>query len=291
MKARGLSLPLMSGLCICFWKASTEIPCKMSSSTFVICQYVSRSLRIQSHFYSVFCSNLVQVATQEHIMTQWTRVQAELATLTSPQIGSIRSISPSGEPVIGGLASSAAELRDAGPFSRAVEYFAAIADAAASKLDSSARLGALVLRDILDKTTLFGDVDTIEQFPLNHMDLGTRNILVDDQFNFIAIIDWEFAQTAPWQVNRYPMPFPLLQLNIEDILRDPGHLAHRNVLRQDVSRRLYRQKFQEAERTLEEEGRPLNGSFADTLDSPASRTYACFNSLGRLQQADSRPAP
>ena len=214
------------------------------------------------------------------------KVQAELAALTSPQIGSTCSISPSGEPVIGGLASSAAELRDAGPFSRAVEYFAAIADAAASKLDSSARLGALVLRDILDKTTLFGDVDTIEQFPLNYMDLGTQNILVDDQFNFIAIIDWEFAQTAPWQVNRYPMPFPLLQLDIEDILRDPGHLAYRTVLRQDVSRRLYRQKFQEAERMLEEEGRPLHGSFADTLDSPASRTYACFNSLGRVQQDD-----
>ncbi len=69
----------------------------------------------------------VQVATQGHIMTQWAKVQAELATLISPQIGSICAISPSGEPVIGGLASSAAELRDAGPFSRAVEYFAAMA--------------------------------------------------------------------------------------------------------------------------------------------------------------------
>ena len=224
-------------------------------------------------------------------MTQWTRVQAELATLTSPQIGSICSISPSGEPVIGGLASSAAELRDAGPFPRAVEYFAAIANAAienapAGKLDSSARLGALIFCDILDRTTLFGDMNTIEQFPLNHMDLGTQNILVDDKFNFIAIIDWEFAQTAPWQVNHYPMPFPLLQSDIEDILSDPSHLAYRNVSRQDVSRRLYRQKFQEAERMLEMEGRPLDGSFADTLNSSASRIYACFTNLGRLQQAD-----
>ena len=134
-------------------------------------------------------------------MTQWTRVQAELATLTFPQIGSICSVSPSGEPVIGRLASSAAELRDAGPFSRAVEYFAAIANTMASKLDLSVRLGARVFRDILDRTTLFGDMDTTEQFPLNHMDLGTQNILVDDKYNFIAIIDWEFAQTAPWQVN------------------------------------------------------------------------------------------
>ncbi len=118
------------------------------------------------------------------------------------------------------------------------------------------------------------------------MDLGTQNILVDEKFNFIAIIDWEFAQTAPWQVNHYPMPFPLLESDIEDILKDPGHLAYRNVLRQDVSRRLYHQKFQETERMLKEEGRPLVGSFADTLNSPASRVYACFNSLGRLQESD-----
>lgn len=74
-------------------------------------------------------------------------------------------------------------------------------------------------------------MSTVEQFPLNHMDLGTQNILVDDTFNFVAIIDWEFAQTAPWQVNRYPMPLPLLGLDTEDILRDPSHLAYRNVLR------------------------------------------------------------
>jgi aminoglycoside phosphotransferase (APT) family kinase protein len=40
-------------------------------------------------------------------------------------------------------------------------------------------------------------VDTVEQFPLSHMDLGTQNIIVDNDFNFLAIIDWEFAQTAP----------------------------------------------------------------------------------------------
>jgi hypothetical protein len=232
-------------------------------------------------------TDLFQVATQEHIMMQWTRVQAELATLAYPQIGSICSISPLGEPVLGSLAaSSAAELSDAGPFSRAVEYLTAVANAAAGKLDPSTRLGALVFRDILDKTTLFGDMDTVEQFPLNHMDLGTQNIIVDDNFNFVAIIDWEFAQTAPWQVNRYPMPFPLLGSDTEDILRDPSHLAYKNVSRQDVSRRIYRQKFQEAERELKEEGRALEGSFADTLNSSASRIYACFTSLGRLQQAD-----
>jgi hypothetical protein len=26
----------------------------------------------------------------------------------------------------------------------------------------------------------------------------------------LGIIDWEFTQTALWQVNHYPMPFPLV---------------------------------------------------------------------------------
>lgn len=181
---------------------------------------------------------------------QWTRVQVELGTLTLPNIGSICAISPSGEPVVGRVAASSyVDRRDAGPFSRSLTYFTAVANAMAGKLHSSTKLGALVFRDILNKTTLFGEMSTIEQFPLNHMDLGTQNILIDDSFNFIAIIDWEFAQTAPWQVNHYPMPFPLLGLDTEAILRDPSHLAYENVLKQDVSRQIYRQKFQDAEST------------------------------------------
>lgn len=63
------------------------------------------------------------------------------------------------------------------PFSRTVDYFTAVADAAAGKLDPSIRLGALVFGDILDKTTLFGDIDTVEAFPLNHMDIGTQTMI------------------------------------------------------------------------------------------------------------------
>lgn len=112
-------------------------------------------------------------------MTQWTRVQAELATLAYPQIGSIHSISETGEPIIGRLAaSSTGELKDVGPFSRSSDYFAAVANTSIEKLDSSTKLGALVFRDILLKTTLFRDMDTNKRFPLNHMDLGTQNILV-----------------------------------------------------------------------------------------------------------------
>lgn len=211
-------------------------------------------------------------------------MQTELATLAYPQIGSISSISKSGEPIIGRLATaSIGGLRDAGPFSRAADYFIAIGNAATN--NNATRLGALVFLDIVEKTTLFGSTDTEVSFPLNHMDLGTQNILIDEGFNFIAIIDWEFAQTAPWQVIHYPMPFPLLGPD-EDILRNPSHVGYKNVLRQDTARRIYNRKFRDAESKLREKGRPLGGSFASTLDSRASRIYACFTNLGRMPRAD-----
>lgn len=226
-------------------------------------------------------------------MTQWTRAQAEIATLSFPCIGSISSVSATGEPVIGRLATAMTEgFVNHGPFSSAAEYFHAVADTAVSKLDLSdatmpwATLGTLVFRDIVQSTTLYAD--SSQRFPLNHMDLGTQNILIDDDFNFLAIIDWEFAQAAPWPVNYYPMPFPLVESDaeIQSILRDPTHLAHKNVSRQESARRLYVQKFQVAETALRNEGRIPGGSFAAVLDSPPSRIYTCFARLGRLPMAD-----
>ncbi|TAQ84345.1 hypothetical protein B7494_g7333 [Chlorociboria aeruginascens] len=41
-------------------------------------------------------------------------------------------------------------------------------------------------------------------FHLDHRDMGMQNILVDQYFNFLTIIDWEFA---PWEVIHYAMPF------------------------------------------------------------------------------------
>lgn len=152
-----------------------------------------------------------------------------------------------------------------------------------------AMLSAFVFDDIVRNTSLFEDSDTARRFPLNHMDLGTQNILVDARFNFLAIIDWEFAQTVPWQVNHYPMPFPLQESDeeITSILQDPDHPAHRNVTRQDSARRLYANKFREAEAELRKQGRTLGNSSADVLDSPAaSRIYACFTKLGRLPMSD-----
>ena len=170
-------------------------------------------------------------------MRQWTKIQAEIATLVHSQIGSIHSLSEKGEPIIGKLAASSVvgDLSNSGPFSEPREYFTSLANAAANKTNQMMKLGGYVFRDSIEQTDFFSGTASIKQFPLTHNDLGPQNILMDDDFNFIAIIDWEFAQTATWQINRYLMPFPLLGLDIEDILNNPGHIAYKNVKRQDES--------------------------------------------------------
>ncbi|GAB0139139.1 hypothetical protein EsDP_00007353 [Epichloe bromicola] len=238
------------------------------------------------------------ITIQEHIMAQWTMTQAQLATLAYPQIGSITSITESGEPVIGKLSTAAAEgLVPQGPFSTAIEFFTAIGQASLRKaklrdekrnqnLVPSSMLGASVFLDIVQTTGLFGESQP--HYPLNHMDLGTQNIIVDDNFNFLGLIDWEFAQTAPWQVNHYPMPFPLLcsDSEIQDALDDPRNIAHKNVSRQTFARQLYSEKFRDAEIMQRKKGQPLGRNFSEVLDSPASRIYACFTKLGGPAEHD-----
>lgn len=232
-------------------------------------------------------------------MTQWTTVQAELATMAYPQIGSICTVSENGEPIIGKLSTAPLEgLTNPGPFSSTSEYFTAIGAAALRELDQRTedstgesatlrQIGALVFMDIVQQTELFKS-NPGQLFPFNHMGLSTQNILVDANFTFLAIIDWEFAQTAPWQVNHYPMPFPLSwpEYKIKFVLKDPSHIAHGNVFRQEAARRMYRGKFREAEAKLQSDGRALGGSFAKELDSKTSRIYASFTQLGDMSEQD-----
>lgn len=225
-------------------------------------------------------------------------VQASLATLTYPLLGSISAITETGEPVIGQLSSAAAEgLVSKGPFADAIKYFTSLGEAALYRATSSSdnmagpsshfrKLGTLVFLDIVRSTPLFQA--HYAKYPLNLMDLGTQNIIVDDDLNFLAVIDWEFAQTAPWQVNHYPMPFPLLWSDerIESILNNPHHLAHKNIARQDKARRLYRSQFQAAEAMLLQKNLADGCGFAGAIESEASRIYACFSRLGDSPEQD-----
>jgi hypothetical protein len=239
---------------------------------------------------------------QEHIISQWTTIQMELATLCFPTIGSISHFSgeDSGKTTIGPLSTAAAErFPTPGPFTTSHAYFTALAEArhisalkSASKSESHnpnnkfLTLGTFVFRDIVAHTALFKDKDkdSNPSFPLNHMDMGTQNILVDDEYNFLAVIDWEFTQTAPVQVNHYPMPLSQLfsDVRVEEILKDSNHIAHGNIVRQRTTQMLYREKFLQAEKALRDRGRVVKYSIAEELDKPAARIYGMAESLGRF---------
>lgn len=199
--------------------------------------------------------------------------------------GSIPHFSNDTGAIIGRLPTAIAEdLIDVGSFTEAWDYFAAVAEAKFGRAwknnvaddDNSSfnRLSPFVLKDMVNNTTILKTGGGA--FHLDHMDMGTQNILVDQRFNFLAIIDWELAQTAPWEVIHYPMPFPLVLADAKTncILQNPDHITHRNVSRQFTARRIYRQKFRDAERALEIRGRSSRKSISDVLDAAASRLYA-----------------
>ncbi|KAL9087049.1 MAG: hypothetical protein Q9165_006877 [Trypethelium subeluteriae] len=219
------------------------------------------------------------------------QLSTELATWTFPQIGSICHVSETGHPTIGKLSSAPYEgLSNAGPFTDTLSYFGAVGEAKfriASADDDNddntlTKLGILVFIDIVRNTDLFRGTGAYGPFHFNHMDLGTQNILVDNDFNFLAVIDWEFAQTAPWEVNHYPMPFPLVDSDeeISSRLSNLGHLAHENTSRQTIARALYQKRFQDAESEVQTDGKLLQVSIAQILQGPASRIYGCFEKLG-----------
>ncbi|KFY00234.1 hypothetical protein O988_03428 [Pseudogymnoascus sp. VKM F-3808] len=229
------------------------------------------------------------ITTQEHIITQWTSIQAELARFSFEQIGSISHLSKDTGATIGKLSTAVSEgLLNEGPFSDTLDYFSTIADArfrqaCKDDVDDSCvfkRLGPFVFQNIVRDTHIFKCGKG--PFHFNHMDMGTQNILVDGDFNFLAIIDWEFAQAAPWEVNHYPMPFPLVfsDEKINVILKDSDSIAHRNVSRQVLARKLYQQKFRDAEQALERRGSALPVSIANVIDSTASRIYAITEKIG-----------
>ena len=41
-------------------------------------------------------------------------------------------------------------------------------------------------------------------FPLFHVDLGHNNIVVDDNYNVIGVIDWEHTCSVPWELIYFP---------------------------------------------------------------------------------------
>lgn len=135
-----------------------------------------------------------------------------MSSITFPEIGSIRR-QPDGSYHVGPIDYLG------GPFKTATEFFKAWAARKPSRtLNTKGIISACggpgpvaeeclqSMREFLDqlakllaKGPLDAEFDT-GPFPLRHTDLGIHNILFDDEWNILSVIDWEFAIAAPWEM-------------------------------------------------------------------------------------------
>ena len=139
----------------------------------------------------------------------------ELSTLTFPEIGQLRySAARPGEVVVGPLVSHRGEI--IGPFSASTEYYHSRARLIVDhlKLGHSEPVATPVFDKSTDSTqdepeqlavraaTTLADRSIVDgsntgPFPLKHPDLSFQNVLVDENFRVVAVLDWSFASTVP----------------------------------------------------------------------------------------------
>ena len=120
-----------------------------------------------------------------------------------------------------------------GPFSTATEYFEAWAKSANFVLpldqvkeicgenfeETAAQIAKFPLRlEQLTSKIAFRDQGP---FPLFHADYGHHNIVVDDRYNVLGVIDWEYACSVPWESIYFPwtlsvVPAPMVPDNYDD---------------------------------------------------------------------------
>jgi aminoglycoside phosphotransferase (APT) family kinase protein len=140
----------------------------------------------------------------------------ELGTLTFPAIGQLRcSATGPGKVAVGQLVSRRGEI--VGPFSTSTEYYHSRArlivdhlksgynePAATPGVDKNThstqedKQQALAVRaaTILAERSII-DGTYAGPFPLKHPDLSFQNVLVDENFVVVAVLDWSFASTVP----------------------------------------------------------------------------------------------
>lgn len=132
--------------------------------------------------------------------------QVQLANVLLPQIGTIESIDADGayrQGPIPGLG---------GPFDTATEFFKAWASDTRFRLTAEdLQVACGIYTDEIHQSVssfpaaigLLADRISVHNngpFPLCHGDFGHNNIIVDNQYKILGIIDWENAFAGPWEV-------------------------------------------------------------------------------------------
>ncbi|WEW56137.1 hypothetical protein PRK78_001572 [Emydomyces testavorans] len=139
-------------------------------------------------------------------------IQCQMATASISKLGSLI-LKPNGKIDIGPLPSS---FGFEGPFTSEVDYFVSWAthakfgnpdflhtkseDNSLQKLKQDVMLFPAGLRSVVEKRLLSNSSSSEHRYPIVHRDFELHNILFDDSFNIVGVIDWEFAHSAPMEV-------------------------------------------------------------------------------------------
>lgn len=103
-----------------------------------------------------------------------------------------------------------------GPFETAAEYFAAWINHAKFPLSDIFIRSTLppdlqdeIIASIRDFPQRLKDslkyLNSPGPFPLAHPDLWHSNVIIDEDYNVLSIIDWENAGTVPWEAVQFPL--------------------------------------------------------------------------------------
>ncbi|KAF2489589.1 hypothetical protein BU16DRAFT_585838 [Lophium mytilinum] len=166
---------------------------------------------------------------EEHFadfMERIAEIHVELSQLQMPEIGAIASKDPDGT-------YTQAPTWFGGPYSTATSFFHAWAAAHRTYALSETKIRACAPPEYGDALVesaknfpaaiqeLAPKISARDSgpFPIHHPDLGTWNILVDDNFKLVGIIDWDAAFAAPWEVFAQ---FPLFIYGVPRQLDYPG---------------------------------------------------------------------
>lgn len=136
--------------------------------------------------------------------------QAEISRITFPRIGQVTRLCD-GTYDVGPLEGLG------GPFDTAAEYFEAWARHVEFPMGDdkiracSGPAADEILQSIAEFPARIGKLASrlcardAGPFPLIHPDFGHNNIIVDDEYNVLGVIDWEGAQTVPWAAINFPL--------------------------------------------------------------------------------------
>ncbi|KAL2838630.1 hypothetical protein BJY01DRAFT_257975 [Aspergillus pseudoustus] len=165
----------------------------------------------------------IQVERRSGFYHEMAHIQVHLSSIRLPTIGTVVK-HPDGTFGVGPLPGLG------GPFSTATEFFIASAKHAKFPLtDDQIRRcteGGGWTEQILDSINAFPSrlralarrISRCDNgpFPLYHPDLYQSNVIVDDSYQVLGVIDWEGACSVPWEVVQPPLFLNVLPRAMDD---------------------------------------------------------------------------